>query len=171
MGIHSFKNIFPKIDSTVYVADGAQIIGDVEIEKDCSVWFNTVIRGDVNFIRIGERTNIQDNCVVHVTHKKFPCIIKSNVTIGHGAIIHACTIEDFVLVGMNATILDGAIIGANSLIAAGAVITPGVKIPEGVLASGVPAKVIRELKKEEKEMLIQSAQNYINYVAEYRTKS
>lgn len=171
MSILPFKNILPKIDPTVFIAEGAHIIGDVEIEKNCSVWFNTVIRGDVNFIRIGERTNVQDNTVIHVTHKKYPTIIKSNVTIGHSAVIHACTINDFCLIGMNATILDNSTIGAYSLVGAGALVPPNAKIPEGVLVAGVPAKIIRNLTNEEKEMLIQSAQNYINYVAEYRSNS
>ncbi|MBP6671878.1 MAG: gamma carbonic anhydrase family protein [Bacteroidetes bacterium] len=168
MGIITYKGITPKIDPTVFIADGVHIIGDVEIGKDCSVWFNTVIRGDVNFIRIGERTNIQDNTVVHVTNKKFPTHIGSNVTIGHSAVIHACTIEDFSLIGMGAIILDDATIGKYSLVAAGAVVTMGMKVPEGVLVAGVPGKVIRPLTDEEKRFLAQSAQNYIDYVSTYR---
>ena len=117
MGIITYKGITPKIDPSVFIADGVYIIGDVEIGKDSSVWFNTVIRGDVNFIRIGERTNIQDNTVVHVTNKKFPTHIGSNVTIGHSAVIHACTIQDFSLIGMGAVILDDANIGKYSLVA------------------------------------------------------
>ncbi|MCK9408760.1 MAG: gamma carbonic anhydrase family protein, partial [Bacteroidetes bacterium] len=118
MGIITYKGIHPKIDLSVFIADGVHIIGDVEIGKDSSVWFNTVIRGDVNFIRIGERTNIQDNTVVHVTNKRFPTHIGSNVTIGHSAVIHACTINDYSLIGMGAVILDDANIGKYSLVAA-----------------------------------------------------
>ncbi|MFA6439876.1 MAG: gamma carbonic anhydrase family protein [Bacteriovoracaceae bacterium] len=168
MGIITYKGIHPKIDLSVFIADGVHIIGDVEIGKDSSVWFNTVIRGDVNFIRIGERTNIQDNTVVHVTNKRFPTHIGSNVTIGHSAVIHACTINDYSLIGMGAVILDDANIGKYSLVAAGAVVTMGMKVPEGVLVAGVPAKVVRPLSNEEKKFLEQSAQNYIDYVAAYR---
>lgn len=168
MGIITYKGITPKIDPTVFIADGVHIIGDVEIGKDSSVWFNTVIRGDVNFIRIGERTNIQDGTVVHVTNKKFPTHIGSNVTIGHSAVIHACTIEDYSLIGMGAIILDNATVGKYCLIAAGAVVTMGMNIPEGMLVAGVPGKVIRPLTDDEKKFLAQSAQNYIDYVATYR---
>lgn len=168
MGILSYRGITPKIHHSVFVADGVHIIGDVEIGKDSSVWFNSVIRGDVNYIRIGERTNIQDNTVIHVTNKKFPTNIGSNVTIGHNAVIHACTINDYCLIGMGAIILDDAKVGSYSLIAAGAVVTMGSVIPEGMLAAGVPAKVIRPLTEEERQSLVQSAQNYIDYVATYR---
>lgn len=167
-----FENSFPKIDPSVFIAEGAKIIGDVEIGKDSSIWFNTVVRGDVNYIRIGERTNIQDNTVVHVTHDIFPCIIKSNVTIGHSAVIHACTINDFTLIGMNATILDNAVIGPNVLVGAGSLILQHSKFAEGVLIAGVPGKVIRNLTQGEIDGLKESAENYVNYVKRYRqTKS
>lgn len=168
MSIITYKGITPTIDPSVFIAEGAHIIGDVVIGKDSSVWFNVVIRGDVNFIRIGDRTNIQDNTVVHVTNKKFPTHIGSNVTIGHGAIIHACTIEDYTLIGMGAVILDDATIGKYSLVAAGAVVTMGMKVPEGVLVAGVPAKVVRPLSDDERKFLEKSAQNYVDYVATYR---
>jgi len=168
MGIITYKGITPKIDPSVFIAEGVHIIGDVEIGKDSSVWYNTVIRGDVNFIRIGERTYIQDNTVVHVTNKKFPTHIGSNVTIGHSAVIHACTINDYSLIGMGAVVLDDAKVGPFALIAAGAVVTMGMVIPEGTLAAGVPAKIIRTLTDDERKFLIQSAQNYIDYVATYR---
>ncbi|MDP1677862.1 MAG: gamma carbonic anhydrase family protein [Bacteroidota bacterium] len=168
MGIITYKGITPKIDPSVFIAEGVHIIGDVEIGKDSSVWYNTVIRGDVNFIRIGERTNIQDNTVVHVTNKKFPTYIGSNVTIGHSAVIHACTINDYSLIGMGAVVLDDAKVGPFALIAAGAVVTMGMVIPEGMLAAGVPAKIVRTLTDDERKFLIKSAQNYIDYVATYR---
>ena len=168
MGIITYQGITPKIDPSVFIADGVHIIGDVVIGKDSSVWYNTVIRGDVNYIRIGERTNIQDNSVVHVTNKKFPTNIGSNVTIGHSAVIHACTINDYSLIGMGAVILDDANVGKYSLIAAGAVVTMGMKIPEGVLVAGVPAKIVRVLTEDERKFLVQSAQNYVDYVATYR---
>jgi carbonic anhydrase/acetyltransferase-like protein (isoleucine patch superfamily) len=168
MGIITYKGITPKIDPTVFIADGVHIIGDVEIGKDSSVWYNTVIRGDVNYIRIGERTNIQDNTVIHVTNKKFPTLIGTNVTIGHSAVIHACTINDYSLIGMGAIVLDDAKIGPFSLIAAGAVVTMGMVVPEGTLVAGVPGKVVRLLTEDERKFLIKSAQNYIDYVATYR---
>ena len=168
MGIIPYKGITPTIHPSVFIADGAHVIGDVEIGRDSSVWYNTVIRGDVHYIRIGERTNIQDNVVVHVTSKKFPTNIGSNVTIGHSAVIHACTINDYCLIGMGAVILDGANVGPYALVAAGAVVTMGMNIPEGMLAAGVPAKIIRTLTNEERQSLAQSAQNYVDYVASYR---
>jgi len=168
MAIITYKGITPKIHPSVFIAGGAHIIGDVEIGKNSSVWFNSVIRGDVHYIKIGERTNIQDNSVIHVTHEKFPTNIGSNVTIGHNAVIHACTINDYCLIGMGAVILDDANVGPFALVAAGAVVTIGMTIPEGVLAAGVPAKIIRKLSDDERQSLVQSAQNYIDYVASYR---
>jgi carbonic anhydrase/acetyltransferase-like protein (isoleucine patch superfamily) len=168
MGIYPYQGKLPKIDPSVFIAEGVQIIGDVEIGQDSSIWYNAVIRGDVNFIRIGQRTNVQDGAVLHVTHEKFPLIIGSNVTVGHAAVLHAAVIEDFCLIGMNATVLDDARLGKYCLIAAGAVVLGGTVIPEGMMAAGVPAKVIRPLTMEERKALEQSAQNYIDYVAEYR---
>jgi gamma-carbonic anhydrase len=166
-----FKGMRPDLDPSVFLADGARIVGDVKMEKDCSVWFNTVVRGDVNYIRVGERTNIQDNAVIHVTHKKFPCIIGANVTVGHSAVIHAATIYDYCLIGMGAVVLDDAKVGPFALVAAGAVVLGGTVIPEGTLAAGIPAKVMRKLTDEERAMLIQSAQNYVDYVAAFRGQS
>ncbi len=168
MSIITYKNITPKIHPSVFIAEGARIIGDVEIGKDSSVWFNVVIRGDVHYIRIGERTNIQDTTVIHVTNQKYPTNIGNNVTIGHSAVVHACTIQDYCLIGMGAVVLDNANVGKYSLVAAGAVVPMGMQIPEGTLVAGVPAKIIRQLTEEEKKSLEQSAQNYINYVATYR---
>ena len=168
MGIYPYQGKLPKIDPSVFIADGVQIIGDVEIGRDSSLWYNSVVRGDVNYIRIGQRTNVQDGAVLHVTYKKFPLIIGSNVTVGHSAVLHAAKIEDFCLIGMNATVLDDARVGRYCLIAAGAVVLGGTVIPEGMLAAGVPAKIVRPLTVEERKMLEQSAQNYIDYVAEYR---
>jgi gamma-carbonic anhydrase len=168
MSLHRYQGIDPVIDPSVFIAEGAHIIGDVTIGRDSSIWYNAVVRGDVNYIRIGDRTNIQDNAVLHVTHKKFPLIVGSDVTVGHGAVLHAAVICDFCLVGMNATILDDAKIGPYALIAAGAVVLGGTVIPEGMLAGGIPARVLRPLTDEEKQGLRQSALNYVGYVAEYR---
>lgn len=158
----------PKLHESVFVAEGARIIGDVTIERDSSVWFNVVVRGDVNFIKIGERTNIQDNSVIHVTYKKFPTVVASNVTIGHAAIVHGCEIEDYCLIGMGSILLDGCKIGDHSLIAAGSLIREGFVVPPNSLVAGVPARVIRELKSDEIKRLEESAQHYVDYSSNYR---
>lgn len=165
----TYRGIKPKVHESVFIADGAKIIGDVEIGSGSSVWYNTVIRGDVNTIRIGERTNIQDNSVLHVTHKKYPLVIGSNVTIGHGAVVHACTVKDFCLIGMGAIVMDHATVGPYAFVAAGSVVLEQFEVPEGTLVAGVPARVRRKLTEEEKRMLEQSAQNYVEYVKTYRT--
>lgn len=164
------KDKKPKIDPSVFITEGVYIIGDVTIGKDCSIWYNSVLRGDVNYIRIGERTNIQDGSIIHVTHKVSPCIIGSNVTVGHGAIIHAAVVEDYCLIGMGATILDRARIGKYSLIAAGSLVLEDTVIPEGALAAGVPARVKRMLTPEERIGIEESAQHYIDYVKMYDRK-
>ncbi len=158
----------PQLHESVFVAEGVHVIGDVIIGKDSSLWFNAVVRGDVNYIRIGDRTNVQDNSVIHVTHEKFPTVIASNVTVGHSAIIHGCTIEDFTLIGMGAILLDGCRIGEHSLVAAGSLVKEGFVIPPGSLAAGVPAKVVRQLTNEELRRLEESAQHYVDYVSNYR---
>ena len=166
--IISYRGIKPRLHPSVYVAEGAQIIGDVEIGKDSSVWFNSVIRGDVHYVRIGERTNVQDNCVLHVTHEMYPLVIGSDVTIGHGAIVHAATIRDSCLIGMGALILDNAKVGPYSLVAAGSLVLEHDEVPEGALVAGVPARVKRMLTEEERREIAQSAQNYVEYVRTYR---
>jgi len=166
--IISYRGITPKIHPSVFVAEGAKIIGDVEIGADSSVWFNTVIRGDVNYIRIGERTNIQDNCVLHVTHDTYPLKIGSEVTVGHGAILHAATIKDHCLIGMGAKVLDDATVGPYALVAAGSLVLEHFEVPEGALVAGVPARVRRMLSEEERQLIVQSAQNYVGYVKTYR---
>jgi gamma-carbonic anhydrase len=166
--IHTYRGIIPKIHPSVYVAAGAHIVGDVEIGEDSSVWFNTVIRGDVHFIRIGERTNVQDNSVLHVTHEKYPLVIGSDVTIGHGAIVHAATLKDCCLIGMGATVLDDATVGSYALVAAGSLVLEHFHVPEGALVAGVPARVKRMLTPEEREEIAQSARNYVEYVRTYR---
>lgn len=164
-----YRGISPKIHDSVFIADGAHIIGDVEIGRESSVWFNTVIRGDVNYIRIGERTNVQDGCVLHVTHEKYPLRIGSNVTIGHGAIVHAATIHDYCLIGMGAKILDNAKVGPFALVAAGSLVREDFVVPEGTLVAGIPACVKRPLTREERQQIEQSAQNYVEYVKTYRS--
>jgi gamma-carbonic anhydrase len=166
--IHPYKGLRPKLDPTVFVAPGAHIIGDVEIGKDSSVWFCTVVRGDVHYIRIGSRTNIQDGCVLHVTNGIYPLILGSGITVGHGAILHGCTIEDNCLIGMGSTILDNAHIGAGSLIAAGSLVRENFQVPPGSLVAGVPATVKRPLTEAERKSIAQGAENYVQYVKTYR---
>lgn len=166
-----YADIVPTIDESVFIADGAVILGDVHIGKDSSVWFNVVIRGDVHQIRIGERTNVQDLSMLHVTYNKHPLSIGDGVTIGHCVMLHGCTVEDYALVGMNATILDGAVIGHHSMVAAGAVVREGYVVPPRTLVAGVPAKIVRELSDAECAKLEQSAQNYIDYVSSYRSNT
>ncbi|HIQ48732.1 MAG TPA: gamma carbonic anhydrase family protein [Aquifex aeolicus] len=169
--IKPYKGIYPKIHESVYLSENVVVIGDVEIGKDSSVWFGTVIRGDVNYIKIGKRTNIQDNCVVHVTHDTHPTIIGDNVTVGHGVILHGCTLHNNILVGMGATIMDGVEIEDYVLVGAGALVTPNKKIPSGVLVAGVPAKIVRELREEEIKLIKESAENYVKYKNEYLKQS
>lgn len=164
-----YQNIHPKIHESVLIAEGAHIIGDVDIGKDSSIWFNTVVRGDVNYIRIGERTNIQDLTMVHVTYKKFPTFIGNDVSIGHSAVIHGCRIKDSVVIGMGAKILDDSTVNSYALVAAGSVVKERFVVPEGTLIAGVPAKVIRDLNPEEIEKIKQNARNYLFYVEQYKT--
>jgi gamma-carbonic anhydrase len=160
--IKSFQNIAPKIHKSAFIAENAVIIGDVEIGERASVWYNCVLRGDVNHIRIGAGTNIQDGTIIHVSRgADFPTIIENNVTVGHSATIHGCYIETGSLIGIGAIILDGARIGKNSLIAAGSLVTPNTIIPEKSFVLGSPARVKRELSDEEVENLQHFWQNYI----------
>lgn len=157
----SYINYEPKINSETFIAPGARIIGNVEIGENSSVWYNCVVRGDVNYVKIGKNTNIQDGTVVHVTTDKYPTVIGDNVTIGHNATIHGCTIEDYGFVGMGAIVLDGAVVKSFGFVAAGALVPPGFVVPEGKLVAGVPAKIIRDLSDDEKENIKKSAQHYI----------
>ncbi len=165
--LYSYNQVSPKIHLSVFIAPTATIIGDVEIGEDSSIWFNVVVRGDVNPIRIGQRTNIQDNTTLHVTYQKSTLIIGSNVTVGHAAILHGCIIEDQCLIGMGARILDGAHIGRNSLVAAGALIREGENIPEQSLVAGVPSIVKRSLNTEEIALIRRSAERYVGYKKDY----
>ena len=166
--IKSINNITPKILEGVFLADNAVVIGDVIIGKESSVWFNTVIRGDVNSIIIGNSVNIQDGVVVHCTFQKTKTIIGDNVSIGHNAIIHGCEIRNNVLIGMGAIIMDNVVIEENSIIAAGAVLTKGTYVKSGSLFAGVPAKFKRSLFEEEIEnSIIKTAENYKKYLSWY----
>jgi len=167
--LHTYQGITPKLADRVFLVDSAEIIGDVEIGSDSSVWFHVVIRGDVNFIRIGERTNIQDGTVIHVTHKINPTVIGNDVTIGHNVTLHGCKIGDRCLIGMGAVVMDKAVVEDDAMVAAGALVTPGTKVPSGTLYAGFPATYKRHLTKNEIDDLKQSAQNYSNYTETYRT--
>lgn len=161
--IYPYNDIFPTLDENIFIAPGAKIIGDVVIGSESSVWFNVVIRGDVNYIRIGARTNIQDCSMLHVTIEKFPLFVGSNVTVGHSVNLHGCVVKDYTLIGIGATVLDGAVVEEYSMIGAGAVVTPGFVVPSGKLVAGVPAKVIRDLTKEEIDYFSISAERYLKY--------
>lgn len=157
----------PVIGADVFIADGAKIIGEVSIGAQSSVWFNAVLRGDVAPIRIGSKTNIQDNAVIHGTWNKAAVTIGDGVTIGHTAILHGCTIGDQTLVGMGAIIMDKAKVGSNCIVGAGSLVTEGSEFPDGMLIIGRPAKAVRPLKPEELEFLPKSAANYMTYTTWY----
>ena len=158
----------PQLHESVFLAPSSYVIGEVSMGEQCSVWFGSVIRGDVNYIKIGKKTNVQDQSMLHVTHKTHPLIVGDEVTIGHRVTLHGCTLKDRILVGMGATIMDGAHIESDVMIGAGALVTPNTEIPSGVLVVGSPAKVKRELKPEEIAFLKKSAQNYVDYQSLYK---
>ncbi len=155
-----------KLKDNVKIFPGAQVLGDVEIEEDCSIWHGAIIRGDSGPIKIGKGSNVQDNCVLHST-PGLTLSIGKNVSIGHGAVVHGCTIEDNVLIGMNATILNNAKIGKNSIVGAGAVVSEGKEFPEGSLILGVPGKLIKETSEEQKEHIEYNAKHYVELSKSY----
>lgn len=158
-----YQDLFPEIHESVFLASGVKIVGDVKIGKDSSVWYNSVIRGDVHYVKIGEMTNIQDCSMLHVTNGKFPLNIGNKVTIGHSVKLHGCTIEDLCLIGIGAIVLDGAEIKEKSMVGAGAVVKPGFIVPTGKLAAGVPARIVRDLTDEEMLEFEISAERYKKY--------
>ena len=166
--IMPFKGIFPNIDPAAYIAPGVVVIGDVHIGAETNVWPGCVIRGDVNFIRIGARTNIQDGTIIHVTRKTGPTFIGSGITIGHKALLHACRLEDGSFIGMGATGIDGAVGESGAFVAAGAVGTPNKRVPTGQMWAGNPAKYFRELKPEEIAYIPESASHYVELAKEYK---
>ncbi|NOX19581.1 MAG: gamma carbonic anhydrase family protein [Chlorobi bacterium] len=161
--IFNYKGLTPKIGRSVFLAPGSMIIGDVEIGENSSVWHNSVIRGDVHYIKIGKNTNVQDLSMLHVTNGKFPLNIGNSVTIGHAVKLHGCTLEDSTFIGIGAIVLDGAVVQKYSLVAAGAVVKPGFVVPSGKLAAGVPAKIIRDLTDSEIDDIKASALRYVKY--------
>ncbi|WP_295114153.1 gamma carbonic anhydrase family protein [uncultured Methanobrevibacter sp.] len=155
-----------KKDSIV-ICPGAQVIGDVELGEDVSIWHGAVLRGDTDSITIGDNSNVQDNCVVHCT-AGFPVEIGKNVSVGHGAVVHGCKLEDNVLIGMNATVLNGACIGKNSIVGAGAVVSEGKEFPEGSLILGVPAKAVKQVTEEQIKHIQDNADNYLKLSKQYK---
>jgi carbonic anhydrase/acetyltransferase-like protein (isoleucine patch superfamily) len=169
--IRTFQGIKPTIPDSCFIEDTAVVIGDVVLGEDCSVWFNAVIRGDVNHIRIGNRTNVQDLCMLHVTHDTHPLIIGNEVTIGHSVVLHGCTIKDRVLVGMGAIVMDGAVIGEDSVVGAGALVVEGTVVPPKSLILGSPGRVRRGVSDAELAWIKESAANYVKYARQYMDDS
>ncbi len=157
----------PTLHKGVWVAPGAVVVGHVTIGEGSSVWFNAVVRADFNRIVIGRHTNIQDNCVIHVSDE-YGCVLGNHVTVGHGARVHACTVHDRVLVGMGSTVLDGAVVGEAALIGANSLVPMGMEIPPGWLALGVPARLVRELKPEEQSVIYGYSEKYVRTAEYYR---
>lgn len=157
------KNIFPTIPNDCWLADNATIVGDVTFGSQCSVWFNTVIRGDVHFIKIGDRTNIQDGAIIHCTYQKASTIIGNDVSIGHNAIVHGCHIKDHVLIGMGAIVMDNVVVNEYCIIAAGSVVLENTICESGFLYAGTPAKKIKEITNEQRDLLNRLPNNYIMY--------
>ena len=169
MAIRAFKGREPAIEASAFVEESAQVIGDVTIGARSSIWFNTVVRGDVNSIRIGEETNVQDLCCLHVTHEKYPLSIGSRVTVGHSVTLHGCTVGDDCLIGMGAILLDGVEVGPGCLVAAGALLPPSTKVPAGTLVMGSPANIKRKIGEDERAFMAASAAHYVGYAREYRS--
>lgn len=159
----------PKIGDNTFLAETCVIVGNVEMGKDCSVWYNAVIRGDVNFIKIGDKVNVQDNVMLHCTYEKFPLIIGNNVSIGHNAIVHGCTVKDNVLIGMGAIVMDNCLIEENSIIGAGSVVTQSTHVRSGEVWAGIPARRIKDISPELLEGEVERiADNYVKYSSWYK---
>jgi carbonic anhydrase/acetyltransferase-like protein (isoleucine patch superfamily) len=165
-----YNGIYPSIHASVELFEGVRITGDVTIGEDSVVLFNSVIRGDVNTIRIGSQTNIQDLSMLHVTHETHPLVIGNNVTLGHAVVVHGCTIHDWSLVGMGARVLDGAVIGSYSLVAAGSLVKERFVVPEGVVVAGMPAKIIRDVTDKDLAMIKAIPPRYVGVARQYRSE-
>lgn len=166
--IRSFRGVQPQIHPTAFIADGAQVIGDVHIGEQSSIWFNTVVRGDMFYIRIGDRTNVQDNCVIHTRTGAHPAILEDEVTVGHSVTLHGCYVERGSLVGIGSILLDDVRVGTQSLVAAGSLLSPGTIVPPRSLVMGMPAKVKRPLTEEEVAGLDAYWQNYVAFTQLYK---
>ena len=165
--IKQFGSNNPQLGKDVYISETAVVIGEVTLGNEVNIWFGAVLRGDMHYIKVGSRSNIQDNAVVHVTTAVSPTTIGKNVTVGHGAIIHGCTIEDNCMIGMGAVVMDDAVVGAGSLIGAGALVSPNMKILPKSLVVGMPGKVVRKVSEDEYQMIIERPQEYIDLAEQY----
>lgn len=166
--IHAYRGVMPKVHSSAWVADSADVNGDVELGEEASVWFSTVVRGDVNFLRVGRGTNLQDGTVVHVNRNGTPTILGDYVTVGHAARLHGCHIKSNCLIGIGAVVLDGAALEDECVVAAGAVVSPGTLVPKGSLLMGAPARVKRQVTEKDLQLIYNSAKSYVALAAEYR---
>jgi carbonic anhydrase/acetyltransferase-like protein (isoleucine patch superfamily) len=169
--VKSVRGFTPQFGANCFLADNAVVVGEVVMGDECTVWFNAVVRGDVHSITIGNRSNIQDGAVIHCTYKKAKTIIGNNVSIAHNAVVHGCTIEDNVLIGMGAIVMDDAIIGSGSVIAAGAIVLPGTRVEPGSVFAGIPAKRIKEVGEEMKMVIERTAKNYPMYAEWYKVEN
>jgi gamma-carbonic anhydrase len=167
--LDAFLTRKPALGKDVYIAQGAIVLGDVTLGDYSSVWFNAVLRGDINRIVVGHHSNVQDNSVLHLADR-FPCLVGNYVSVGHAAVVHACTIEDEVLVGTGAVVMDGAVVGTQSMVGARALVPPGMKVPSGSLVLGTPARVVRQLTSEERGDLKRLAEKYVRLAAYYAEK-
>jgi len=161
--IKSVRGKTPLFGENCWLADNATVVGDVTMGQHCTVWFNAVVRGDVHSIRMGDYCNVQDGAVIHCTYQRFPTTIGNYVSIAHNAIVHGCTIEDKVLIGMGAIVMDGAVIGTGSIIAAGAIVTQNTKVPPGSIYAGNPARLLKPVSEEQAEVFMRTAMNYVMY--------
>ncbi len=166
--IRPYRGVLPRIATSSYIDPSAVVIGDVVIGERSSIWPNVSIRGDVNYIRVGDETSVQDNTVLHVDHDKYPCLIGNRVTVGHSAVLHGCVVEDEVLVGIGAIVLNGAKIGRGAVIAAGALVPEGMEVPPDTVAMGTPARVKRAVSEEEKLRFRTNADNYVKITTIYK---
>lgn len=167
--IRSVRGFTPKFGANCFFADNAVIVGEVAMGDNCTVWFNAVVRGDVHSITIGNNTNIQDGAIIHCTYQKAKTVIGNNVSIAHNAIVHGCTVHDNVLIGMGAIVMDDAVIGENSVIAAGAIVLAGTKVEPESIYAGMPAKKVKDLGDEMKEVIQRTARNYPMYAEWFKT--
>jgi carbonic anhydrase/acetyltransferase-like protein (isoleucine patch superfamily) len=167
--VKSIKGVSPKWGENCYLAENATIVGDVTMGNDCSLWFNAVVRGDVHYIKIGNKVNVQDGAIIHCTYKKFATEIGDNVSIGHNAMVHGCTIHDNVLIGMGSIVMDNCVVHSNSIIAAGAVVLENTVVESGSIYAGVPARKVKSLNEEQSQRLIEGiANNYVEYASWYK---
>jgi carbonic anhydrase/acetyltransferase-like protein (isoleucine patch superfamily) len=165
--IRDYLGKVPTVHSAAWVADDAVVIGDVEIAEDASIWFQTVVRGDVSYIRIGRRTNVQDHCTLHVTRDACPTILHDDVTVGHRAVLHGCEVMSGALIGIGAIVLDKAVVEEGALVGAMSLVTPGMRVPAGQLVMGQPARVVRAVKESERVWMAETVTNYVGYSRDY----